>query len=791
VSRRLPTKDDLLAVFASSGDRALHAREVFAKLDLPESSYLGVLRILDDMVYDAVLAPRPGQRFMLAKETARGRGQLLTGVLSVNARGFGFVAASDGEGDVFVPGENLGGGMQGDTVEVRVVSKSSRGREGAVERIVARKTVRVAGVLRRRGKSAWLEPDDTRVRGPIELARGIDQEGPAGNSGNDGDAAVVRITRYPELPDENPQGVIEAVLGKPGELNVEVQKLLIVGGARELHDDDAVAEAEAYGVTVPTSMLEGRVDLTDVPLPTIDPEDARDHDDAVWVERRDDGGYRAWIAIADVSSYVRPDTALDREALARGASIYLPDRALPMLPRALSSNLCSLLPDVIRLCLCAIVDLDAGGRVRKTELVRGYMKSRAKLTYGGVARALGLSALPPRDPAAEAMVDDLRVAFELSRKLRDRRRKRGALELEVPEPRVTMNDRGLPETITRRGQDPGVKRAYELIEELMILANETVATWLIEKGAPAVFRVHDPPDEQKLARLAAMCDVLGVPFELDDARDPKALAALVNVFNEHAMAGVLNNLLLRSMKQAIYDVENRGHFGLASDAYLHFTSPIRRYPDLMVHRQVHRLVEHARVDKSDEARQKLAESAIACSQAERRIMEIERQVLDLYRVFVMKDRIGDMLEGVVSAIVSGGVFVTLDDPFVDVLVRFEDLGPGGYEADEDALRAVALRSGDTVQLGDRLTVEIVEAALLRRVVYARRLVGESSHDGARLGPRRGAKGRSEPFRVRREKGAVRGSATARPERRGGKPAKPEPPARPGKRKGKGPKKKRR
>lgn len=767
MSRRLPTKDDLLAHFAGD-DRALHAREIFAKLGLPESSYLGVLRILDDLVYEGVLAPRPGQRFKLAKETKSGRGKILAGVLSVNARGFGFVAAGDGAGDVFVPAEALGGGMQGDTVEVRVVATSSRGREGVVERIVQRKTVRVAGVLRRRGKSAWLEPDDTRVRGPIVLARAIDAEGPAGNSGEDGDAAVVRITRYPELPDENPQGVIEAVLGRPGELSVEAQKLLLVAGVKELHDEDAVAEAEGYGVAVPASMLEGREDLTDVPLPTIDPEDARDHDDAVWVERGPHGGYRAFIAIADVSSYVRPHTALDREALARGASIYLPDRAIPMLPRALSSNLCSLLPDVIRLCLCVIVDLDAGGRVKKTELVRGFMKSRAKLTYGGVARALGLSALPPRDPAADAMVDELRVAFELSRLLRDRRKKRGALELEVPEPRVALDPKGLPTGITRRGQDPGVKRAYELIEELMILANECVATWLIEKGAPAVFRVHDAPDEQKLARLAAMCAMLGVPFELEDAREPKALAALVASFNEHEMAGVLNSLLLRSMKQAIYDVENRGHFGLASEAYLHFTSPIRRYPDVLVHRSVHALLGGKRVDRSPEAREELAESALSSSQAERRIMELERQVLDLYRTFVMQDRVGDLLEGVVSAVVSGGVFVTLDDPFADVLVRFEDLGPDGYEADDDGLRAVALRSGDTVQLGDRLVVEIVEASLLRRVTYGRRVVSDVRRDGPRLGGRRG--GPKEPFRVRKEKGAVRASATARPERRGGQPA---------------------
>jgi ribonuclease R len=649
------------------------------------------------------------------------------GVLSVNPRGFGFVASLGDVGDdVFIPPDALGGAMHGDTVRVRIRGRSARGPEGEILEIVERGMKRIAGTLRRRGKSAWVEPDDARFRGPIVLPRAIDLAGPEGNSGNDGDAVVVAITRWPERSDENPEGAIDRVLGRPGALAVEAAKILLLEKIEEAHTDKAVAEAESFGEEVAAHLKEGREDLRDIPLPTIDPEDARDHDDAVWVERSAQGGYRAWIAIADVSSYVTPGTALDAEAKARGCSIYLPDRAIPMLPRALSSNLCSLLPGVDRLCLCVEADIEPDGRVRKTRIVRGVMQSKAKLTYGGVARALGLSSEAKREPAADELVEGLRVAYELSRVLRAQRMKRGALDFELPEAKVVLHEYTRePIDVTRRATDEGVKRAYQLIEELMLLANETVARWFQEKDLPTVYRVHAPPDEQKLERFAAMCEELGIDFDMEDTRDPKKLGDLLKSFSDHPLAPVLNSLLLRSMKQATYDVTNVGHFGLASKAYLHFTSPIRRYPDLVVHRQVHAVLTKPHAPPRGEGvTEKLAEAAAASSIAERRAMEIERAIVDLYRTFMMKDRVGERFEGTVTAVVGSGVFVQLDAPFVDVLVRLEDLGADRYEVDDDGLRVVAARSGDVVGLGDRVMVEVTDAAILRRTVYAKRVGGE-------------------------------------------------------------------
>jgi len=746
MATRPPTRAEIVDLLGSD-PRPMHTREIATRLAVSEVDYLGLQRILDELSLEGVLATRPGQRFKLSKPSTTARGAEREGLLTVHPRGFGFVASlasAASRDDVFVAPDALGGAMHGDKVLVRVQSRGARGAQGEVVRVIARGMKRVAGTLHRKGRSAWLEPDDSRVRGPIVLPRALDSSGPEGNSGSDGDAVVVTITRYPESPHENPEGRIETVLGRPGDLAVEAAKILVLETIAESHSERSVAEAEAFGLEVPEAMRIGREDLRGVPLPTIDPEDARDHDDAVWVERTNRGGYRAWIAIADVSTYVTAGTALDDEAKERGVSLYLPDRAIPMLPRALSSNLCSLLPNVDRLCLCVDAEIDRDGDVVSSRIVRGVMRSRAKLTYGGVARALGLSNDAKREPEADAMVDGLRVAHELSRTLRARRMARGALDFELPEAKVVLDEvTREPVDVVRRAQDPGVKQAYQLIEELMLFANETVARWFQEREIPTIFRIHGPPDEQKLERFAAMCESLGIAFDVEDTRDPKKLGDLLKSLSDHPLARVLNSLLLRSMKQATYDVANIGHFGLASKAYLHFTSPIRRYPDLVVHRVMHQALGPRGARRDDGAREKLSEAALASSMAERRAMEVERAIVDLYRTFMMKDRIGERFEGTVTAVVGAGLFVQLDAPFVDVLVRLEDLGHDRWEVDDDALRVIAGRSGDVVALGDRIAVEVIDTSIMRRTVYARRASDGAKEGADALSPRRGEPQRSD------------------------------------------------
>src|SRR5262249_18065043 len=276
---------------------------------------------------------------------------------------------------------------------------------------------------------------------------------------------------------------------------------------------------------------------------------------------------------------------------------------------------------------------------------------------------------------AEALRDDLRVMWDLASILRARRMRRGALDFDLPEPRVVLDaETGAPLAVQRRAHDPGVKKAYQLIEELMLLANETVARFLVERGVPAIFRVHAPPNEEKLGRFVTLCEELGVRVELDEALDPKRLSALLKRISSHPKRDILHMLLLRAMKQAAYDVANVGHFGLASRAYLHFTSPIRRYPDLVVHRSVRAVLRREKIERDEEAVEHLRLAATVASDMERRGMDVEREVVDLYRALYMRSHVGSIFEGTVTAIVGSGIFVAIADPFVDVLVRMDALG---------------------------------------------------------------------------------------------------------------------
>jgi len=355
---------------------------------------------------------------------------------------------------------------------------------------------------------------------------------------------------------------------------------------------------------------------------------------------------------------------------------------------------------------------------------------------------------------------------ELARKLRRRRLRRGALDLDLPEARVTVDEStGAPVDIVRRATDEGTRRAYQIIEELMVLANELVARWLSERHAPAIYRVHGKPDEQKLERLAEAAATLGVPIELDQMLSPAGVTQWLRQVREHPRRAVLQTLLLRAMQQAYYAITNIGHFGLASDAYLHFTSPIRRYPDLEVHRAVKHLLRGGSPETSAAAVESLRAKATAASVRERATLEVEREVVDLYRAILMTARIGERFDATIVAVTAGGIYVSLDHPFVDVLVRYDSLGPDHYEAAEDELSVVGLRSGDTLRLGDRIVVQIEDAAVLRRTVYARRVVpagmAEKSHGRRGRRAHRPKRSRLDDTQQLPERGAFAAARAAR------------------------------
>jgi ribonuclease R len=711
----------------ASVPRALHAREIASRLGLGESGYFALLGALADLTSDRLVQALPGQRY---RGLRAGGVERREGTLAVHPRGFGFVSSAGRSDDVFVPGAALGGAMHGDAVQVLVLGRGSRGAQGRVEAVRERANERVAGVLHRRRSSAWLEPDDPRVRGPIVLedARGCE----------DGAAAVVQITRFPETPDENPQARLLESLGPPGDPVVEVRKILARAGVEEPWPEACAEQARALEDRGPIEALDGREDLREVPFVTIDPDDARDHDDAIWVAAVGNG-FEVCVAIADVAAFVPAGTPLDAGARARAFSIYLPDRAVPMLPPALSSGLCSLLEGQDRLCLALHVRIDATGRVRSSRLGEAVMRSRAKLTYTGVARALGWSEAPGAARVPEAALAVLEQADRAARVLHRRRVRRGALELDLHEPEIVVDPgTGLPLDVRRRAQDPGVARAYRLVEELMLVANETVARWVLARGLTGVFRVHPPPDAAKLERLGALCDALGIRFEADDASDARRLGAFLARLHDDPRASVVSMLALRSLKRAGYDVANVGHFALALDAYAHFTSPIRRYPDLLLHRQIKRALRGG-VRGADE--QTLREAVVHCSRVERQVLEVERDVASLYRALLMRSRCGALFEGTVTEVLASALVVTLDAPFVDVIVPADSLGRDRYAPSEDALAMVGERGSERIRLGDRLVVRVEEASLGRRVVLG------SRQRAAEQEPRRGRGGAGKRARA--------------------------------------------
>ena len=750
----LPHRTRVLELLGQA-DRPLHLRDIAGRLGIGAPLMNGLTAMLDDLVMNGEALAFSGDQFRIAKgtsvvETKHGARptRQREGALNMNPRGFGFVSSpGTGEADVFIAPESLGGALHGDLVVVRVGRVSPKGPEGEIVRVTKRAAHRVPGTLRRRGKSQWLEPDDARLRGPITLA------GEGATAGNDGDAVVVELARYPMSPDDLPEGKLLVVLGRPGDPEVEVKKVLAREDIVEGFPAAVLDEARAYGDRLIAEQIEGREDLRPIALTTIDPIDARDHDDAVYVRRAtekdpDGAAYVAWIAIADVSAYVRPGTALDAEAQKRGCSVYLPDRAIPMLPRELSSHLCSLVAHEDRLCLAVEVALDATATPIKHRFVEGVMRNRAKLAYEDVGRALGWVTDVPPSAAAIELLADLQIAAELSGLLRARRMRRGALDFDLPEAKVKLDEQGTATDVVRARADPGVKKAYNLIEELMLLGNEVVATELAERTVPTVYRVHGTPDEQKLDRFASLVDSLGFTFKLDDAKDPKALGKFLKQIATHPRAQVINSLLLRAMRQATYDVINIGHFGLASKAYLHFTSPIRRYPDLVVHRAMHRLCQGQKIETGEEAMAALKAAALAASVAERKAMDVEREVVDLHRALLMRSRIGEELEGTVTGLVGSGLYVALDAPYVDVLVKFDMLGRDVYELDAQGLTAIGQRSGDVIHLGDRMRVKIEDVSITRRQVLGRRVLGEGerAEDSTVVRRSEGRNGRGAPAR---------------------------------------------
>ncbi len=733
MKERFPSQEEVLRVLEAHAPRAMHVGELCGRLGVPRSSREEVIRLLLLLAEEGLAGEMPGLRFRALKgagnkkrgrekvRSARGRGRglqrdveparaatpTIEGRLTMTRQGYGFVNVYDGRPDVFIPPDAVGPALHGDLVQIRA-RPSAKGREGHVVGIVERRPHEVTGTIHPRGRGFIFEPDDERLRSPMRVT------GPIPKAAKTGSVALAEIIAFPQRSEDRPEVRVVDVLGALGIARVEVEKIKIREGIREAFPEDVNLEAAALPARVDRAVAADREDLRSFDLVTIDPETARDHDDAIWV-RRERNGFRLIVAIADVSHYVPEGSAMDREALARGNSVYLPDRAIPMLPPELSTNLASLLPNRDRLCMAVEMHIDDKGHVSSHRIFEGVMRSHGKLSYDGVAHALDLTKAGPHQPAAEKRAASLKTMLELSKRLRQRRLKRGALDFDLPEGKVVLDEHGEPEAIVQSRKDPGIRQAYRIVEDMMLVTNETVAAHIKRHAAPGVFRVHGKPDAERIAMFCQVAKSFGYELDEESAATPKQLSRFLRRIEGTNEAPLLRYLLLRAMQQAIYDTDpTAGHFALAAKDYLHFTSPIRRYPDLVVHRILRSMIRNEPLDSAS-IRPRLQRFAAQASEAERRAMLVERDVVDVYRAIYMQDHVGDELQGRIAGFAPYGIYVQIEDPYVSVLLPFEQMDDT-YEPDDLGIRLLGTRTAKIFTMNDPVTVRIEDVNIQTRDV---------------------------------------------------------------------------
>ena len=701
--------------------RPLKAKELAKALDVPQGDYAEFRDLLQRLEGDGVLYRVQRQRY-----AAPERINLLVGRIQTTRGGAGFLIPEDRSRDVYIPMQALNTALDGDRVVVRVESRTKGDRpEGRVVRVVDRSRETVVGVFHtgkagrsRRASHGFVVPEDRKLPWDVFVAPGGAAEAA------EGDIVVVRITDWGS-GHRGPTGEIEEVLGRPGEPGVDVLSII---RAHELPTDfppeveQAAEDLRVQGVTARD--ISAREDLRGALIFTIDPADARDHDDALSIERVGDT-WRVGVHIADVSHYVQEGTVIDAEAAQRGTSVYLVDRVVPMIPHALSSDLCSLVPDADRLTLSLLVDLDADGSIAGQKLVRAVIRSRHKLAYEDAQAVLdgGKSIDEPTDEA-------LRNLRDVARILRSRRSTRGSLDLDLPEARVVLGEAGEPTDIQRVIR----LESHRLIEDFMLLANEAIARRAIEANVPFIYRVHEPPESGRMEQLrefaATFGHRLGGPT---GSPSPQDLQRLLAAAEGTPQSSLISTVVLRSMKQARYSEQSLGHFGLATPSYTHFTSPIRRYPDLVVHRLAAGLFIDGRSPWLDE--EQLAGTARHSSERERVAVAAERDSKDLKKVEFMQRHVGSDFGGTISGVTAFGFFVLLDDYFVDGLVHVSSLDDDYYLFVEEQHALVGERTRRRFRTGDRVRVKVARVDIEERKIDFQ-LIEEK---GSRRAPRRRAR----------------------------------------------------
>lgn len=685
-------KDDILNILKNS-DKAIDVYEIQNALGIKDASKTGeFLKELHDLEDEAVIYHTKKDKYMLIEDS-----HLKVGVLRVNKKGFGFVEVDNLEEDVYIDALNMNGAIHDDVVLVEITSKVNIDRlEGRILKIIKRQVDQYIGEINFKGNTGYIELDDKKVNLEIE----IDKE----NSLNavDGHKVIVELDK--KLGNNKFKGIVTKIIGHKHDPGVDILSIIYKYKFDIEFPVDVQEEVSEMNMEVLPEEKEGRKDLTNEMIFTIDGDDTRDIDDAISIEKLKNGHYKLGVHIADVSHYVKEDSPLDKEAYNRGTSVYLVDRVIPMLPHELSNGICSLNPEVERLAVSCVMEFDGTGKQLDYEIFPSVIKSRKQMTYKKVNEILEENKVPE---GYEEYVDTLKLMNELAHILRKMKEKRGYIDFGVNEAKILVDEECKPTEITLRYQGEGEK----LIEDFMVAANECVASHIYFMSLPFIYRVHEVPKPEKIKDFLTFVSSLGynVKADVTDTK-PTMIQDMLKQLEGKEEYKILSTLLLRCMQKAVYRAENLGHYALGSQCYTHFTSPIRRYPDTTVHRLLHTYLFDHKIDNNTIKKweSKLISIADQSSERERASVNCEREVDDMKMAEYMESHIGEEFDGMISSVTNFGMFVELDN-LIEGLVPIKDM-KDYFHFDEEHMCLVGEKSHKKYTIGDKVRVRVVRAS---------------------------------------------------------------------------------
>lgn len=688
-------KERILAYMESEGYVPIKRRDMRAMLSVPQEDREKFENLINELIAEGRVFETKKGKLASPKDL-----QMATGTFIGHARGFGFVTPDAGGEDIFIPASETMGAMQKDRVLYKVLHKAEKGKkaDGVIVRILERGQQRIVGTFEAGSKGyGFVVADDKKIAKDIFISRENTKGAVTGHK------VVVEITDYGE-DRRNPEGKVIEILGHINDPGVDILSVIRRYELAVEFPEEVYAEIEHLGTEVAEADKKGREDLRDLLTITIDGADAKDLDDAVSLKRLGNGNFELGVHIADVSHYVRENTALDKEAYARGTSVYLVDRVIPMLPHKLSNGICSLNPHVDRLALSCLMEVNGRGEVVSHRILESVINSDYRMTYTAVREILedGTPALLEQYAEILPMLEDME---ELRQILGEKRRKRGSVNFDLPESKIILDENGKP--IDIKPYEKSI--ATNMIEEFMLVCNETIAENSFWQEMPFMYRSHQEPDEDKLEKMEQFLRGFGYYLRKKDGEiHPRELQKVLQKAEDTDEERIITRMVLRSMMQARYTAENGGHFGLAAKYYCHFTSPIRRYPDLEIHRMIKKML-HGELDEKASAyyRRKMPDWAKHCSKQERVAEDAERDTDALKKVEFMEDKVGQIYEGIISGVTNWGIYVELPNT-IEGMIALSQMDDDYYEFDEKKMLVFGKRTKKSYRLGDKVVVSVAK-----------------------------------------------------------------------------------